>query len=85
MTRTIVIVLGLVETVVAIAFSAVMLQSTDPLGRAIGQGMVGLMAIPYCVLVIPGLTLALLNRWLPVAIALVVLAVPAAFLLWRFA
>ena len=83
--RIVVIVLGLIETVAMIAFSALMLQSSDPLGRAIGQGMAKLMAVPYCVLVLPGLALGIANRWLPAALALVVLAVPAALIAWRFA
>lgn len=69
----------------AIAFVALMLQSSDPLGRAIGQGMVKLLAIPDCLLVLPGLALALANRFLPVALALIVLAVPVAVVLWRVA
>ena len=78
-----VLALALVETVFMIAFAILMLQSTDPLGRAIGQAMVSMIAIPYCVFVIPGLTLGLVNRWLPAAMACLVLAVPAAFVAWR--
>jgi uncharacterized membrane protein len=83
--RTSVIALASAETIFVIAFAILMLQSTDPLGRAIGQGMVSLIAIPYCAFVIPGLTLGLLDRWLPAAMALLVLAMPAAFVAWRFA
>ena len=36
--RIVVIVIGLAETLAVIAFSALMLQSTDPMGQAISQG-----------------------------------------------
>ena len=83
--RIAVIVVGLGETLAVLAFSALMLQSSDPLGRAIGQGMVKLIAIPFCVLVLPGLALGLANRWLPAGLALVALAVPVTLIVWRLA
>ena len=77
------VVIGLAETQAVIAFSALMLQSTDPMGQAIGQAMVKLIAIPFCALILPGLALGLANRWLPAALALVVLAVPVTLVVWR--
>lgn len=44
--RTIVLALGTSESVVALLFIGLMLQPTDPLGKAIGQGMTRLTAIP---------------------------------------
>ncbi len=83
--RTSVIALGLVETVLVAVFVALMLQSSDPLGRAIGTGMATLVAVPYGVLVVPGLALGLANRWLPLALALTIAAIPAALIAWRWA
>ena len=62
-----------------------MLQSSDPLGKAIGQGMAQLAALPLIVCVVPALALGHLTRWLPAALLLLLLAVPAGFILWRFA
>jgi hypothetical protein len=83
--RAIVIVVGLIETVLVAVFVALMLQSSDPLGRAIGTGMATLVAVPYGVLVVPGLALGLANRWLPLALAFTVAAVPATLIAWRWA
>ena len=83
--RIVEVVIGLAETLAVIAFSALMLQSTDPMGQAIGQAMVKLIAIPFCALILPGLALGLANRWLPAALALVVLAVPVTLVVWRLA
>ena len=83
--RVVVIVAGLLETAAVVAFAALMLQSSDPLGRAIGEAMVKLIAIPFCLMVLPGLGLGLADHWLPAAMTLLVLAVPATLLLWRFA
>jgi hypothetical protein len=83
--RTLTLAIGAVETLALAMFAALMLQSSDPLGAAIGRGITMLLAVPYVVLAVPGMALAYLRRWLPLALALVVLAVPAAILLWRHA
>ena len=70
---------------IVLVFVGLMLQSTDPLGKAIGQGMAKLAAIPALVCVLPGLALGIANRQLPLALALLLGAVPLAFVLWRFA
>lgn len=67
------------------ALAALMLQSTDPLGRAIGEGLTKLMAIPAVVLVVPGVVLGWLRRFVPLAFALVVSAIPVAAVLWKLA
>jgi hypothetical protein len=83
--RSLVLAIGVIETLALVMFAALMLQSSDPLGAAIGRGITMLLAVPYVALAVPGMVLAYLGRWLPLALALVVLAVPAAILLWRFA
>lgn len=83
--RALVLAIGIVETLALAMFAALMLQSSDPLGAAIGRGITMLLAVPYLLFAVPGMVLAYLRRWLPLALALVALAVPAAILLWRFA
>jgi hypothetical protein len=60
------------------------LGSSDPLGRAIAQGVVTLATIPLA-LALPAFVLGVLNRWLPLALSLTVLAVPVAVVLFRYA
>jgi hypothetical protein len=83
--RSLVLAIGAIETAALAMFAALMLQSTDPLGAAIGRGITALLAVPYVALALPGIVLAYLGRYVALALALVVLAVPAAILLWRFA
>jgi hypothetical protein len=83
--RSLTLAIGVIETLALVMFAALMLQSSDPLGAAIGRGVTMLLAVPYVLLALPGMVLAYLGRWLPAALALVVLAMPAAILLWRFA
>ncbi|MBL8566213.1 MAG: hypothetical protein JNM89_10900 [Hyphomicrobiaceae bacterium] len=77
--------IGVIEALLFVAFSFLMLQSTDPIGVAIGRGMVMLMAIPMGVLVVPGLVLAASRRSPRLALGLVLAAVPIAGVLWRMA
>ncbi len=83
--RSLTLAIGVIETLALLMFAALMLQASDPLGAAIGRGVTMLLAVPYVALTVPGMALAFLGRWLPLALGLVVLAVPAAILLWRFA
>jgi hypothetical protein len=83
--RNLTLAIGALETVALALFAGLMLQSSDPLGAAIGRGIATLMAVPYVLLALPGMILAYLDRWLPLALTLVVLAMPAAILLWRHA
>ena len=83
--RIAVIFLASIETLLAASFIALMLQSTDPLGKAIGEGMTRLLAMPLVLLVLPALALGLANKWLPAAMAMVLVAIPIALLLWRLA
>ncbi len=83
--RRLIVAVGSIEILVALGFAVLMLQSTDPLGAAIGRGMVELLAVPVGFLVLPGFALGLADRWLPLALGLVVIAIPAAAVLWRLA
>lgn len=83
--RKAVIAIAILETAVVAVFAGLMLQPSDPLGRAIGQGMMKLAALPFLAMVLPGLVLGIANRWLPAALALVLLAVPVSAVLWRMA
>lgn len=83
--RTIVLLLGIVEAAALLAFMALLQGSTDPLGKAIGQGMTVAAAVPLLTLVLPALTLGFANRWLGWALALLILAVPVSGLLWVYA
>jgi hypothetical protein len=83
--RKVVLALGATEGLALLVFVAVMLQSSDPLGKAIGQGMAQLAAVPLLVCIVPGLGLGLVNRWLPAALVLLLIAIPVGFVLWRFA
>ena len=74
--RALVIVLGLIETAVFIAFVWVMLDQSDALSRSIGQALALVAAIPFCVLVLPGLGLAFANRHLRVALGLTLAVIP---------
>jgi hypothetical protein len=64
---------------VALAFSS------DPLGSAIGTGMLVLTAVPLIGLALPALVLAILDRWPLMSLTLATLVVPVSILLWRLA
>jgi hypothetical protein len=86
--RFLVIVLAALEGVLLIAFIGLMatvMFSSDPLGRAIGQGMATLAAIPLIGFALPALTLGVLDRWLALALLLAALAVPVAMVLFIYA
>ena len=61
------------------------LTSGEQLSRSLAWAVLFLYGLPYGVCVIPALVLAILDRWLPVALALCVLAVPFFLLLVRYA
>jgi len=76
------LVLGSAEVIAFLLFAHLMLQSSDPLGSAIGWGMTLLIAVPVIVFSVPGLLLASLNRAPRAALGLVLLALPLAGVLW---
>jgi hypothetical protein len=82
------IVLAGVETVALTGYAGIMVTlafSSDPLGSAIGRGMVVLTAVPLVALALPALVLAILDRWPLIALTLATLVVPVSILLWRLA
>jgi hypothetical protein len=83
MLRVVVLALGVLQTIALALFAAILLGSSDPWG--IGRAVVALVAVPYVLLTLPGMTLAFIGRWLPLALLLVVVAAPIAFALWSYA
>ena len=83
--RTLALVVGAVETLALVVFASIMLpsSSSDPLGSTIGQGVTMLLALPYVALVVPGLFLAWTYRAPRAGLALVLLAIPVAAVLWQ--
>lgn len=61
------------------------LTSGEALSRSIGWAALMIYGIPYAVFAAPALALALLNRWLPLALVLSLLAIPAAMLMFNLA
>jgi hypothetical protein len=80
-----VLLLAGAEAALLIVFVSEILSSSDPLGRAIGRGVAALAAIPAFACVLPALLLGLLGRWLFLALALAVAAVPLWLLIMHFA
>lgn len=83
--RALVLALAAIEGLALLLFTGLMLKSSDPLGKAIGFGMIRLAAVPLLVVIVPALMMGLLNRGLSIALAMLLLAPPAFFVLWRLA
>lgn len=83
--RKFVLTLGAAEALTILVFVVIMLQPTDPIGRAIGQGMAQRAGFTLVVFILPGLWLGVLNRWLPAAVLMLLIAPPLTFILWRLA
>jgi len=81
--RRLTFAIGAMETMALMFYAGIMLQGSDPMGAAIGRAITMLMAVPYVLFTLPGLVLAWKNRWLPLALTIVVLAIPVAILFWR--
>jgi hypothetical protein len=71
---------GAVETLVAVSFVGFLLWTSDHMALAIGKGVGGLVAVSYVLFVAPALLMGLIGRWLPLALALLVIAPPVALL-----
>ncbi len=83
--RILVVVVAGIDTLLLVPYFGIMViagLSTDPLGRAIGQGMALLTAVPLFVFAAPALILGVVNRWLPVALVLALLAMPVGIFLF---
>jgi len=81
--RRLVLSLGGIETLLVVGFVGFLLWTSNPLGWAIGKGVAGLAAVPYVLFVMPALTMGLTDRWLPLALSLLVIAAPATLLALR--
>ena len=62
-----------------------MFTSGESLSRSIAWAVATIYGFPYLVCVVPALILAILDRWLPLALVLCVLAVPLTLFLLRSA
>jgi hypothetical protein len=56
------------------------LSSSETLSRSIGWAILSIYGIPYVICVVPALLLAMFNRYLMLAAALCILAVPVALI-----
>jgi hypothetical protein len=83
--RWLVLTVGALESVAVVGFSVFLLSTADPLGWAIGEGIARLIAVPYVLFVVPALIVGILDRWLPLALLLVAIAVPSALLALHYA
>jgi hypothetical protein len=61
------------------------LRSGEQLARELGWAVLEIYGLPYLSLAVPALLLAALNRYLPVALALSLLVIPAVWLFGRYA
>jgi hypothetical protein len=61
------------------------LGSGEALSRSLGWAILAIYGLPYLTMALPALLLAALNRYLPVALALSLLVIPAVWLFVRYA
>jgi hypothetical protein len=61
------------------------LSSAEALSRSLGWALLTIYGLPYLVFAVPALLLAALNRYVPVALALSLLVIPAVWLFVRYA
>jgi hypothetical protein len=71
--------------IIVIVVSSGQLRSGEALSRSLGWAFLEIYGLPYLILAMPALLLAALNRYLPVALVLSLLAVPAVWLVLRYA
>ena len=86
--RVAVLALASLECALLGFYFAVMVSlalSSDPLGSAIGQGMASLTMIPLALFALPALVLGIVDRWLLLALLLIVLAVVVTPVLFVYA
>ena len=83
--RILVVLLAGVEACFLIFYISAMTTlalSSDALGSAIGQGVLLLAAAPFVLFVLPALALGVMNRRLPLALVLALLAILLAVVLF---
>lgn len=71
------VMLGIVALVVASG----QLSSGEQLSRSLGWAILGMYAIPWAICVLPALVLGILDRWLPLALALCLAAAPLTWII----
>jgi hypothetical protein len=71
--------------IVAIVVGSGNLRSGEALSRSMGWALLSIYGLPYLGLALPALLLAVLNRYLRVALSLSLLAIPAVWLFVRYA
>jgi hypothetical protein len=71
--------------IVVIVVASGQLSSGEALSRSLGWAVLTIYGLPYLGLAVPALLLAALNRYLPVALALSLLVIPAAWLFVTYA
>ena len=83
--RLAVLVIAGLQTLAFLAIEAIALSqvgSSEALSRSIGQGVALFATVPFALGTLPALVLGTLGRWLWLALALAVLAVPGAILIF---
>lgn len=88
--RVLVLVLAGLETaamllLLVLVIGSGQLTSGEALSRSLGWALLAIYGLPYLVCVVPALALALLDRWLPFALALCILVVPAVLVVLNYA
>lgn len=87
--RAVLLIAGLESMAMLIVLMAVVvsgqLRSGEQLSRELGWAILEIYGLPYLSLTVPALLLAGLNRYLPVALALCLLVIPAIWLFVRYA
>jgi hypothetical protein len=61
------------------------LSSGEQLSRELAWAIIDIYGVPYTLFMLPALVLGLLNRWLPFALALCILSVPALIIVFHYA
>jgi hypothetical protein len=89
-TRRAVLVLAGLESVAMLVIVVTVvgggqLSSGEALSRSLGWALLTIYGLPYLTMALPALLLAILNRYLPIALALSLLVIPAVWLFVRYA
>jgi hypothetical protein len=89
-TRRVVLVLAGLESVAMLVIVVTVvgsgqLSSGEALSRSLGWALLAIYGLPYLTMALPALLLAILNRFLPIALALSLLVIPAVWLFVRYA
>jgi hypothetical protein len=87
--RAVLLIAGLesmaILVLVVMVIGSGQLRSGEQLSRELGWAILEIYGLPYLSLAVPALLLAALNRYLPVALALCLLVVPAIWVFLRYA